>query len=91
VALHCFYLQLESKLQVLEDNYQEQAAMQAKLEAEKDLCAVKLKRAEELIGKSKLHLPEWPYHIENTGSRPITKVKQCRAWLVLGWLWLTVL
>ncbi|KAF4522383.1 hypothetical protein B566_EDAN012965 [Ephemera danica] len=41
--------ELEAKLQVLEDNYQEQAAMQAKLEAEKDLCAIKLKRAEELI------------------------------------------
>ncbi len=28
-----------------------------------------------------------PYHVENTGSRPITKVKQRRAWLVLrGWV-----
>jgi hypothetical protein len=27
-----------------------------------------------------------PCRIENTGSRPITEVKQCRAWLVLGWV-----
>ena len=27
-----------------------------------------------------------PYHVENTGSRPITEVKQRRARLVLGWL-----
>ena len=27
-----------------------------------------------------------PYHVENTGSRPITEVKQRRAWLVLGWV-----
>ena len=26
-----------------------------------------------------------PYHVECTGSRPITEVKQRRAWLVLGW------
>ena len=25
-----------------------------------------------------------PHHIESTSSRPITEVKQCRAWLVLG-------
>ena len=27
-----------------------------------------------------------PYHVECTGSRPITEVKQRRAWLVLGWV-----
>ena len=27
-----------------------------------------------------------PYRIENTGSRPISEVKQCRAWLVLWWV-----
>ena len=27
-----------------------------------------------------------PYHAENTGSRPITEVKQRRAWSVLGWV-----
>ena len=27
-----------------------------------------------------------PYHVEYTGSRPITEVKQRRAWLVLGWV-----
>ena len=27
-----------------------------------------------------------PYHVEHTGSRPITEVKQRRAWLVLGWV-----
>ena len=27
-----------------------------------------------------------PYHVENTGSRPITAVKQRWAWLVLGWV-----
>ena len=27
-----------------------------------------------------------PYHVENTSSRPITEVKQRRAWLVLGWV-----
>ena len=26
------------------------------------------------------------YHVEHTGSRPITEVKQRRAWLVLGWV-----
>jgi hypothetical protein len=26
------------------------------------------------------------YHVENTGSRPITEVKQHRAWSVLGWV-----
>ena len=26
-----------------------------------------------------------PYHVECAGSRPITEVKQRRAWLVLGW------
>ena len=27
-----------------------------------------------------------PYHVEYTGSRPITEVKQRRARLVLGWV-----
>ena len=27
-----------------------------------------------------------PYHVESTGSRPITEVKQRRAQLVLGWV-----
>jgi hypothetical protein len=36
----------------LENQYQEQADIQAKLEAEKELCAIKLKRAEELICKT---------------------------------------
>ena len=27
-----------------------------------------------------------PYHVECTGSRPITEVKQHWAWLVLGWV-----
>ena len=27
-----------------------------------------------------------PYYVEYTGSRPITEVKQRRAWLVLGWV-----
>ena len=27
-----------------------------------------------------------PYHVENTGSRPITEVKQRRARSVLGWV-----
>ena len=27
-----------------------------------------------------------PYHVENTGSRPISEVKQRRAWLVLRWV-----
>ena len=27
-----------------------------------------------------------PYHVEKTGSRPITEVKQRRAWLVLRWV-----
>ena len=26
-----------------------------------------------------------PYHVECTGSRPITEVKQLWAWLVLEW------
>jgi dynein heavy chain, axonemal len=43
--------QLEEKLQVLENQYQEQAGIQAKLEADKELCTLKLQRAEELICK----------------------------------------
>ena len=27
-----------------------------------------------------------PYHVEYIGSRPITEVKQRRAWLVLRWV-----
>ena len=27
-----------------------------------------------------------PYRVENTGSRPISEVKQRRAWLVLWWV-----
>ena len=27
-----------------------------------------------------------PHHVESTGSRPITEVKQRRAWSVLGWV-----
>jgi hypothetical protein len=27
-----------------------------------------------------------PYHVEYTSSRPITEVKQRRAWSVLGWV-----
>ena len=27
-----------------------------------------------------------PYHVEYTGSRPISEVKQRRAWLVLRWV-----
>ena len=39
--------------------------------------------------KAKVFTPLSPtaiYHIENTGSRPITEVKQRRARLVLGWV-----
>lgn len=43
--------QLEEKLLVLENQYQEQADIQAKLEADKELCTLKLQRAEELICK----------------------------------------
>jgi hypothetical protein len=32
------------------------------------------------------HTRQRPYHVEYTGSRPITEVKQRRAWLVLGWV-----
>ena len=35
---------------------------------------------------SRCHLCLRPYHVENTGSRPITEVKQRRARLVLGWV-----
>ena len=44
-----------------------------------------------MLGQYKL-LPEahsqWqrPYHVENTGSRPITEDKQRWVWLVLGWV-----
>ena len=31
-------------------------------------------------------LRQRPYHVEHTGSRPITEVKQHWAWLVLGWV-----
>lgn len=34
----------------------------------------------------KSSLRQRPYHVEHTGSRPITEVKQRRAWLVLGWV-----
>ena len=33
-----------------------------------------------------MQLRQRPYHVENTGSRPITEVKQRWAWLVLGWV-----
>ncbi len=32
------------------------------------------------------HLCLRSYHVENTGSRPITEVKERRAWLLLGWV-----
>ena len=35
-------------------------------------------------GQGPLHRQR-PHHVENTGSRLITAVKQRRAWLVLGW------
>ena len=28
----------------------------------------------------------WPYHVENTSSRPIIEVKQRRARLIIGWV-----
>ena len=31
------------------------------------------------------YLCQQPYHVENTGSRLITAVKQHWAWLVMGW------
>ena len=34
----------------------------------------------------KCPLCQRPYHVESTGSRPITEVKQRRARLVLGWV-----
>ena len=33
-----------------------------------------------------MQLRQRPYHVENTGSRLITEVKQRWAWLVLGWV-----
>ena len=36
--------------------------------------------------KTTFHQRLRPYHVEYTGSRPITEVKQRRAWLVLGWV-----
>ena len=33
-----------------------------------------------------LHLRLRPYHVENTGTRPISEVKQRRAWGVLRWV-----
>ena len=33
-----------------------------------------------------LAIHQRPYHVESTGSRPITEVKQRRARLVLGWV-----
>src|SRR5512137_927544 len=37
--------------------------------------------------EKKVHLGhcQWPYHTESAGSHLNTKVKQCWAWLVLGW------
>ena len=37
-------------------------------------------------GEQAFNLRLRPYHVESTGSRPITEVKQRRAWLVLGWV-----
>ena len=37
-------------------------------------------------GKELLNQCLRPYHVENTGSRPITEVKPGRAGLVLGWV-----
>ncbi len=36
--------------------------------------------------KKSIKLCLGPYHVECTGSRPITEVKQRRARLVLGWV-----
>ena len=42
-----------------------------------------------VFGRYDKTLPEdclRPYRVENTGSRPISEVKQRRAWLVLWWV-----
>ncbi len=36
--------------------------------------------------KKSVYIRQRPYHVENTGSRPITEVKQHRALLVLRWV-----
>jgi hypothetical protein len=36
--------------------------------------------------KKSIYIRQRPYHVENTGSRPITEVKQHRALLVLRWV-----
>ena len=46
-------------------------------------AAAKLNQAHET---STLSCRLRPYHVESTGSRPITEVKQRRARLVLGWV-----
>ena len=42
--------------------------------------------SQEQVALQTRHLCLRPYHVECTGSRPITEVKQHRAWLVLGWV-----
>jgi hypothetical protein len=39
-----------------------------------------------MYGSRTRQLCQRPYHVEYTGSRPITEVKQHRAWSVLGWV-----
>ena len=47
---------------------------------------------EQFVGSADVHATSAlsrrlrPYHVESTGSRPITEVKQRRARLVLGWV-----
>ena len=39
-----------------------------------------------IVGNGQFFIRQRPYHVESTGSRPITEVKQRRARLVLGWV-----
>ena len=45
-----------------------------------------LTRKEVFLERDKLNNRQRPYHVGTTGSRSITKVKLCRARLVLGWV-----
>ena len=38
------------------------------------------------IKKRRVYCHQRPYHVQSTGSRLITAVKQRWAWLVLGWV-----
>ena len=49
--------------------------------------AIKAKTPQYKRGSKLQRNRQRPYHVEHTGSRPITEVKHRRAWSALGWVY----